>query len=197
MTNPKPLAPTTIRLESPNYIVRTLEVTDATDGWRHWMKDPAALRNLNAAPAEHNEADIRAYIARFDRTLSHLLGIFEKDTQRLTGIRSIYIDPQRREFLVNVLVGESEARNKGARTESRDVMYRYFFEEMDLNAAYCTVLATNELVLRVMDRNGWILERTIHKPAVDGQGTVEIREFRLPRDVWKHKEAERIRSSEQ
>ena len=192
----KPLAPRTINLESPHYIVRTMEATDATDGWRDWLKDPDTRRNLNTAPAERSVADFRAYIARFDRMTSHLLGIFEKDTQRLIGVRSIYIAPERGEFLVNVLVGESEARNKGARTESRDVMYRYFFEELDLKAAHCTVIATNEPVLRVMDRNGWIHERTVHRPAVDGNGTVEIREFRLPRDVWKRKESER-RSAEQ
>lgn len=191
MSNPNFLAPRVINLETPHYIVRTLETTDATESWRHWMTDPATLRNLNAKPVVLTDAEIRAYIARFDRKTSHLLGIFEKDTGHLIGIRAIYIDPQHAEFLVNVLVGESEARNKGARTETRDVIYRYFFETLDLQSARCTVLATNTPVLRIMDRAGWVQEHTDHKPATDGAGFVEIRSFRLTRAVWKQRDLEK------
>ena len=189
MTNPKLETPRIIHLETPHYIVRTLELADATDGWRNWMKDPAALRNLNAKPAERGEAEFRTYIGQFNRMTSHLLGLFEKDTGLLVGIRAIYINPKIQEFLVNVLVGETEARNKGARTESRDVMYRYFFEELDLQAARCSVVSTNEPIMRIMEVNGWVRTRTEHKPAATGEGFVELHDFRLTREVWREREA--------
>ncbi|MEQ1867680.1 MAG: GNAT family protein, partial [Micropepsaceae bacterium] len=177
--------PRTIRLETPNYLLRTLEPSDATASWGDWLTDPAAAQNLNARPVHMTIADIRAYVDKFDRATSHLLGIFAKETNALIGIRSIHIDWQRREFLVNVLVGESEARNKGARGETRTVMYRYFFEELGLDAARCSVLSTNAPMLDVMKRNGWLHEHISRKPEANGQGDVELHHFRLTRDAWR------------
>ena len=190
------LGPRTIRLETPHYVVRTIEPSDANESWQHWMEDPAAARNLNALPNERTADQIRDYIQRFDRITAHLLGIFDRmgpTEGRLVGIRAIYVDPKSREFIVNVLIGEADARNKGARTESRDVMYRYFFETMGLACATCSVMATNAAVLKVMDDNGWILSGRAQKPAASGSGFVELRQFRLPREVWAQKEAEKAR----
>jgi hypothetical protein len=42
-----------------------------------------------------------------------------------------------------------------------------------------------------MDQNGWVQLHTEQKPAATGSGTVEIRSFRLTREAWARKEAER------
>lgn len=184
-----------ITLETPDYIGRTLEPGDTTESWRTWLTDPQTARNLNARPAELSEEVVSRYVAAFDRTTSHLLGIFEKQTGKLIGIRAIYIDLERREFLVNVLIGESEARNKGARTQTRTVMYRYFFEDMDLETARCTAVADNTQILKVLEQNGWIREHTEEKAAASGDGFVQLHHFRLPRNIWRRKEAERTQTS--
>jgi RimJ/RimL family protein N-acetyltransferase len=185
------VAPRTIRLETPHYIVRTIEQSDGTDNLRGWMTDPVTVRGLNARPTAWTDKELREYVAKFDRVTSHLLGIFEKETGLLVGVRALYVNHQRKEFLVNVLIGESQARGKGARTESSEAMYRFFFTEMGMHAALCTVLSTNDAILRVMDRNGWVQVRSDLKPAANGQGFVEIREFRLSREAWKRHEGER------
>jgi RimJ/RimL family protein N-acetyltransferase len=99
----------------------------------------------------------------------------------------VYVDPKRSEFLVNVLIGERDARAKGARTQSREVVYRYFFEDMDLATARASVLSRNTEVLAGMAKRGWIEEHTSHKPDASGEGFVEIRHFRLTRDAWRAK----------
>jgi hypothetical protein len=116
---------------------------------------------------------------------AHLLGIFEKETGRLVGIRAVYVDRKRREFLVNVLVGDKTARSKGARSQSRAVVYRYFFEDLDLDTARATVVAENAVVLAGMSKRGWIADGTDLKTHATGNGNVEIRKFHLPRDVWR------------
>lgn len=184
--------PRTINLETPHYIVRTLEAAEATDNWRNWLTDPQAASMLNARPERLSADAARDHIAKFDRVNAHLLGIFEKAGGTLIGIRAVYIDHKHSEFLVNVLIGESEARNKGARAETRSVMYRYFFEEMGLATARCTALAANTPIMKVMAHNGWVHEHTDHKASATGHGTVEIRHFRLPRDVWRKKTAEGV-----
>lgn len=185
MTHQAPLTPRLIRLETPHYIVRTMEQGDVSDGQSDWLTDPEAAHNLNARPLRRSTEEFRAYIAGFNRTDAHLLGIFEKATNALVGMRAVYIDPNHSEFQVNVLIGNPQARGKGARTESREVVYRYFFEDMDLQFARSTVLARNEAVISGMAKRGWIHEHTSHKPDAQAEAFVELRHYRLPRKVWR------------
>jgi RimJ/RimL family protein N-acetyltransferase len=186
-----PHGPLAIKLETPNYVVRTLEPEEATEPWQDWLNDPATMRNLNAPPTTMSRDQIKEYIESHDRVTGHLLGIFAKETGQLVGIRAIYIDPECNEFLVNILIGERDARGKGARSETRTVIYRFFFEELGLDSARCSVVASNDAILRVMDRQGWVREHTSLKPAASGEGFVELHHFRLTRAVWRRTESER------
>ena len=177
--------PRTIRLEAEHYILRTVEPGDEMGSWGGWLTDPRTARMLNARQARLSEASLRAYVQGFDRITSHLLGIFEKDSGRMIGMRALYIDQKRNDFLVSVIIGETHARNKGARAETGEAMYRYFFEVLELEAAHCTVLPGNAIILHVMDQDGWVLERKSKKPAASGEGMVELLHFRLTREVWR------------
>jgi hypothetical protein len=181
-----PSIPRTIAFETANYLLRTLEPGDAGAGWREWLTNPDAARNLNVRAEPMTEETVRNYIASFDRKRNHLLGIFEKETGRLIGIRAVYIDFKRRDFVMNVLIGESDARHKGARSETRTEIYRFFFEEMDLESCRGTVVEGNADVFRLLKRNGWLFERIEERPAANG-GTVRIHHYRLPREVWREK----------
>lgn len=184
------LTPRQIRLETAHYVVRTLGPGDRTEAWQDWLTDPLTSRMLNAKPERLSKEALDQYIASFDGATKHLLGIFDKETQDLVGVRAIYIDPQARAFLVNVLI-DRDARRKGARSETRTVMYRYFFEEMDLLTAYASVVEGNEPVLKVMRENGWIEGPGEAKPSATGTGSIQLRNFRLPREVWREKERQR------
>ncbi|MDZ4741258.1 MAG: GNAT family protein [Alphaproteobacteria bacterium] len=184
-------SPRIIRLETPHHIVRTAELSDATQRWCKWLLDPATSRLLNAKPAEMTMENLRTYIARFDRSQSHLLGIFDKQTGLIVGIRSLYVDYVRKEFQDNILIGEPEERGKFARTESTDVIMPYFFEELGMESSRCSVLAYNSRMLEVIARKGWVLERTTMKPSAAGGPPIEVRHYRLTREVWRQKMRER------
>lgn len=180
-------APLAIALETPDFVVRTLEPGDAGEAFREWLADPETARMLNAPARRLSAETVRDYIASFDRVKAHLLGIFEKVTGRLVGIRAVYVNWPQREFLVNVLVGETADRNKRARAQSSDATYRYFFENLDLEQARATVVADNAVVLHVMQTRGWIADGHETKPDAAGQGDVQILRFRLPRDIWRRR----------
>lgn len=188
MTNP---APRNIVLETPNHIIRSVERGDASESWCKWTADPVAARTLNARPTALTMDQLRTYIDRFDRSTGHLLGIFEKDTGRLVGIRSIYVDFARKEFYDNILIGEPDARGKRARTESTDAVLPYFFEEMGLESSVCSILADNAHMLALVERKGWTRERTETKPRADGSGMIDVMVFRLTRETWRRKMRER------
>ena len=173
-----------VRLETARYVLRTVEAGDATAGWEQWLLDPAAARWLNAAPRAASLDEIRGYIATFDGKTSHLIGIFEKDTGRLIGIHSIYIDWPRSEYLINVMVGESDARNQGARSEARPAIHQFFMEELGLEASLATVIAGHPS-LAGMQRWGWVVERKSTKPSAQGGVPVEILHMRLTREAWR------------
>jgi len=109
----------------------------------------------------------------------------------LVGIRANYIDWAKREFLVNVLTGEVDARGRGARAESQDALYRYFFDVLGMEAVRCTVFAHNAAILKVIDEGGWELTDTTYKPAVGGGAPIELRSFRLKRETWARKAGEK------
>lgn len=190
-------APSKILLETPHYLLRTIVPDDASEAWAQWLNHPDTARMLNARASVAPVKEIRDYIATFDGHNKHLLGIFQKDGGKLVGIRALIIDWPTREFLVNVLVGEVAARGQGAREETREVLYQYFFETLGLNAARCTVLAHNAPILRVMDKGGWELIDTTYRGAVGGGAPLEVRSYRLTRDTWARKAGEKAaRNSE-
>jgi len=173
-----------VRLETARYVLRTVETGDASEGWRQWMLDPVAARWLNAAPRAANLDEIRGYIAAFDNLNTHLIGVFEKDTGRLIGIHSIYIDWAHNEYLINVMIGETDARNQGARSEARPAVHNFFMEELGLEASRCSVIAGHPS-LEGMQRWGWVAEHKTLKPSATGGAPVEILQLRLTRDAWR------------
>jgi RimJ/RimL family protein N-acetyltransferase len=183
--------PQNVHVETRNYVIRTLEPADATESWCDWLAEPVAQRMLNAKPQRLTIGDVRNYIASFDRVTSHILGIFEKDGGRLVGIRSLHVDPVRKEFLVNLLVGEADARGKGANRETRHAMYDFMFNKLGMIAGRCSVLAQNTGMIETIRKNGWIHEHTSRKPAADGNGFVELLHFRLLRETYVATQAER------
>lgn len=183
--------PSKIHLETPHYLLRTIVSDDASEAWAQWLNHPDTARMLNARASVASVKEIRDYIATFDGHNKHLLGIFQKDGGKLVGIRALIIDWPKREFLVNVLVGEVAARGQGAREETREVLYRHFFETLGLNTARCTVLAHNAPILRVMDKGGWELIDTIYRAAVGGGAPLEVRTYRLTRETWARKAGEK------
>lgn len=180
-----PTAPLAIHLESERYIMRTLEPADANEAWGQWMTDPDTVRNLNIQPRHVSIETLQTYIKSFNRTTSHLVGTIEKSTSRLIGIRSIYVNWEKGEFLSNTLVGESEARHKGVLKETHRVIFAYFFNTLDLVAAQASAVSTNTVILDLFKSRGWIHQHSARKPAADGQGFVEIHHYRMPRDVWR------------
>jgi RimJ/RimL family protein N-acetyltransferase len=185
--------PRAVRVETANYIIRSVEPADVSEGWCEWMMDARATVMLNTTPRRMTQDDIRAYIARFDRKTSHLLGIFEKATGKIIGMRVVYIEPVKREYVVNMLIGEPDARGKGARKETRFAMHNFMFEELDLNAACCTVVGENAEMIAVLAANGWQYEETHTKPRANGIGFVDIRHYRLTREAWRTTQAARAK----
>ena len=171
-----------ISLECAHYRLRTMTAADARPDWGSWLANPTTARLLNAAPRAMNEAERASYIARFDGRSCHLLGIWEKETGAFIGFWAIYVDEARREFLLNVVVGDLGARAKGAQNDTCDRIYEHFFNRLDMAAVRCTVSDRNDKMIDHLIRRRWTHVGTTVKP---GTPPATIHAFRLSREDWR------------
>lgn len=150
-----------VNLDCGKYLVRTVTVEDASDRWGNWMADPEASFMLNSPPKAMSKADIESYIMRFDQRSHMLLGIFEKASNKLLGFIRVDIDHAHGRFLVSMLIGEPDYRNKGV-TQDITLGFRdYFFETLGLKTMLATALSHNRPIIHYLLKTGWTLDKTI------------------------------------
>lgn len=176
---------TDIRLESANFVLRTMTVEDASLDWGSWLANPTTARMLNAKPRTLDLVERRTYVRSFDSLTSHLLGIWRKDCERLIGFWAIYVDLDRKEFLFNVLIGEAGDRDRGAQAETSDLIYAHFFEALDMKAALCTVSGQNEQMISYLRRRRWAPTGVTQRRSTTGDRMVTIHGFRLSKEDWR------------
>jgi RimJ/RimL family protein N-acetyltransferase len=176
-----------VRINSEKYLIRTIGMDDASDRWASWMSDPEAMHMLNMPARNWKKNDVIDYIKTFDQRSSLLLGIFEKESGRHIGIFTVDINYARGQFLVNLLIGEPEYRNKHV-TSSLTLPFReYFFETLGLNVSLASVLARNTPIIHYLLKNGWKLDQTVKggaKSKADGT-MLDVCLFSLSRDAWR------------
>jgi RimJ/RimL family protein N-acetyltransferase len=187
MLNPNQPAPVpiVILVETEHYLVRSLDVADATARAGQWLADPEKAKMINAPARALSLSEMRGYIASHDRIAGHILGIFDKANGNHIGFWAIYIDWPLQEFLVNVLVGERGSAAPGARRETQRKVMAYFFEDLGLETVRFSVLARNEPVGDKLGRAGLAPEHMSFTPSVERAALEEVQHYRISKDVWR------------
>ena len=183
-----------VRIDSEKYLIRTIEPDDASDRWASWMSDPEVTHMLNLRARTWKKADVLDYIKTFDQLSSLLLGIFEKQSGTHIGVFTVDINQVRSQFLVNLLIGEPEYRNKHVTSSIAMPFREYFFETLGLNMAVASVLAHNAPMIHYLKKNGWKLDRTVKhgkKSNADG-AMLDVCLFSLPLDAWRQWKKENL-----
>ena len=183
-----------VRIDSEKYLIRTIEPDDASDRWASWMSDPEVVHMLNLRARTWKKADVLDYIKTFDQLSSLLLGIFEKQSGTHIGVFTVDINQVRSQFLVNLLIGEPEYRNKHVTSSIAMPFHEYFFETLGLNMAVASVLAHNAPMIHYLKKNGWKLDQTVKhgkKSNADG-AMLDVCLFSLPRDAWRQWKKENL-----
>jgi RimJ/RimL family protein N-acetyltransferase len=176
-----------VRLDCGKYLVRSVTPDDASERWASWMTDPEASAMLNAPAQVMKKSDIVAYIAGFDQRSRLLLGIFEKATGKLLGFLRIDIDHGSGRFLVSMLIGEPEYRNRGVTNDITVPFRDYFFETLGLTTMLATALSHNRPIIHYLLKSGWVLDQRLArhvKSQADGT-MLDLCFFSLTRDAWR------------
>ena len=195
--HPSIISQKVVRLHSEKYLVRTITTGDASDRWASWMSNQEAMHMLNMPARIWKKADVVNYIKTFDQRSHLLLGIFEKQSGLHIGIFAVDINYALSQYLVNLLIGEPEYRNKGV-TSSLMVRFRdYFFETLGLNTSKASVLAHNTAMIHYLIKTGWQLEQTVTgstKSHATGE-KLDICLFSLSREAWRDWKKKNLPSS--
>jgi RimJ/RimL family protein N-acetyltransferase len=176
-----------VRIESDEYLLRTLTVDDASDRWAGWMSDPEVMRMLNAPARQMSREDIVGYIKTFDQRSDLLLGVFEKREGLHIGFFTINADYARSQGVVNLLIGESKYRHQGVLSVLRLQFAEYFFETLGLKTMMATALKRNQIILDTLLKAGWVLNRTLTghvRSHLDGE-MLDLCLLSLSREVWR------------
>jgi RimJ/RimL family protein N-acetyltransferase len=180
------IAKKTVRLDCGKYLVRTVTINDASDRWAEWMADPEATYMLNAPAKAMTKSDIVSYIKAFDQRTHMLLGIFETSGKHL-GFLRIDIDPTLGRFLVNMMIGEPEYRNKGVTNDITVPFRDYFYETLGLKTMLATALSHNQPIIHYLLKSGWNLDKKIERHVKsNADGTMlDLCFFSLTREAWR------------
>ena len=176
-----------VRIESDEYLLRTLTIDDASDRWAGWMSDPEVMHMLNAPSRKMTREDIVGYIKTFDQRSDLLLGIFEKQERQHIGFFTINADYALSQGVVNLLIGEAKYRHHGVLSVLRLQFAEYFFETLGLKTMMATALKRNQIILDTLLRAGWVLSRTLNrhvKSHRDGE-MLDLCLLSLSREVWR------------
>ncbi len=186
----KPLGPklpkNNIRIYSEKYLVRTLKLSDASDRWANWMLDPEIMFLMNMPAREWTQTHIANYVKQFDQRSRLLLGIFEKQTSRHIGIVTVELRAKD-QYLVNMMIGEPQYRNKGVATEIAVPFGNHFLETMGLTTGRATVLGRNAAINHYLRKIGFKLDGVMKdyvKSHADGT-MLDLCLYSITRDEWR------------
>lgn len=180
----RPTTPQVIRYETENYLVRELELEDASERVCAWMADPTTARMLNAPVRALGLDDLRKYISSHDRIDGHLLGIFDKETDTQAGLWSIYVDWERKEFLINILTVDRGKSELGPRRETGRPLLMLMFDEWGMEAMRCNVLAHNHKIDQRFENRNIAPEHKSSVRSASDQSMVEINHYTVTRQMY-------------
>lgn len=185
-THSQTRVPATITIDTPNYVVRTLTLDDATEQWGAWFADPEVRIALNMPNRPQTKADMQAYIRGFDQENKILLGIFDKTNGLLVGILANYIDWKNGNFACNTVVGEPGYRSRGVMMDVTPPFRDYFFGTRGLKVMTATALASNRAIRAYLEKTGWTLDRVLQghvKSHTDGS-PLDLCSYSITADAW-------------
>lgn len=189
MKNPVPAPPPAppVKLETKNYIVRTLTPQDASDNWLGWARDPEIMKPINTPVMEMKREQLQNYIRTFDRRTRYVFGIFDKKTSEHVGFYQLKVSPLQRTVTFNVLIGEKSHWGRNAVLETREVLLDFFFEQRGIEKAIGMPLVRNFPMIYNYNAQGWEMEGLLrgHCRSASEDKRLDQYQFGLLRSAWR------------
>jgi RimJ/RimL family protein N-acetyltransferase len=172
---PKPAAKRppgpSIRLETENYVVRSIEHADVNEDYRDWTHDQEIMAGVNSSPTEMTIEDMHKYVDRFDNRNSFHFGIFDKNADnKMIGFYVIYRDRRHNLAQTNVVIGNKDYWGKAAVLETRSAVLDFLFDVVKVGKIWGNPMVRNIRSVFNYKAQGFVAEGVLRRHRIDPDG---------------------------
>ena len=160
-----------IRLETANYIVRSIEHGDVNEDYRDWTHDQEIMAGVNSAPTQMTIEDMHKYVDRFDNRNSFHFGIFDKNAgNKMIGFYVIYRDRRHNLAQTNVVIGNKDYWGKAAVLETRSAVLDFLFDVVKVGKIWGNPMVRNIRSVFNYKAQGFVAEGVLRRHRIDPDG---------------------------
>jgi RimJ/RimL family protein N-acetyltransferase len=154
-----------VSTSSTRLTFRKLQNVDVSEKYVSWLNDPEVNRFLETRFFPQTLESCRQFVADMDRDpLSHLFGIFEKEShQHIGNIKLGFINKNHMSGQLSLLIGEKSCWRKGYATESIKTITQWGFNELGLHRVEAGCYDANLASLRAFLNAGYTVEGYFRK----------------------------------
>ncbi len=147
------------------FLLRPLNVDDATDTYLDWLSDDRA-EFISTAHQVQKIDDLRAYIAsKTERPDVLFLGIFDrKEGSHIGNVKFEPVDSELGYAIMGILVGDTERRGKGVAAEVISECGRSLKESRNIRQMILGVETANAAAIRAYEKIGFDISETPYLP---------------------------------
>jgi RimJ/RimL family protein N-acetyltransferase len=182
--------PSSLIIETENFLLRPLRRHDACAALESWTEDETAIEMLNARRRQWSVAEQAAYFAQNEgKPTRCLLGLFPKTQSEPVGLFVVKLRPGHSTMLVTHLIGNREWRGTGASREASIGIFDFFFNKLDYRKAKANVRPDNKAMQWLLLNGGWRPEAHLVKhlrlKTSGARGDIVV--FGILADEWRAK----------
>lgn len=150
-----------VRLETPNFVLRSLGRKDIGDRFMSWFGNAALMERLGSKARPSRDRALK-FLNRIDNASDFILGIFPRDTDALAGWIRIYHTPEHRRAGLAILIGEKLYRGRENTGELQRAVHDFLFQTLRVHKAVAVVHGDDIHGRRLAERCGYRLEVLLH-----------------------------------
>jgi ribosomal-protein-alanine N-acetyltransferase len=145
------------QLAGPRIVLKALNSQSFSDDYAIWMQDKDILQSISRKSKIYTKADLTAYIAQMNESLSdYLFGIFLKEKDLHIGnIKIGNVDHKRKKADVGLLIGNKAMWGNGYATEAIGLVTDYAFNQLDLNKLIAGMFIDNVGSIKAFSKLGY------------------------------------------
>ncbi|UBB15760.1 hypothetical protein [Comamonas odontotermitis] len=142
-----------VRVETSNFVVRSLTAADVTPGFARWFDDALMLQGLNLPALHFSVEGLRAFVASFNNLDNYFIGVLDKRSQNLQGFYNFSVNRTHRVATLTMGMAPHTQMARQILWEVSEPLFDEMFSRSDIEKISARVLASNRRVLFALANN--------------------------------------------